>query len=388
MATTIWHACASATYGFEWFTGQNNAGGQTADSGTVLGTNPRSWKMTTGAGGTETNAYVDGVAANAGRRISFWAYFPALPGSGTPFASVATSGGTELVTIGLNSDGSIYIGAAGTGSFGGSSAGAVTVNTWMRFTLSYTITNTTTYSIAAFINGVASGTISNTGTMTSGTTNRLYLKASASGGNNWIVYFDQPYIDDGTNLADVCSAGYTRKQTAKLPAANNTGNFEVNIGANPANRYTNMNERPLSTTNGWRRSLTAQTQENYTLQSSSAGDVDISGSGIVLVARTAWIYCQSFGGVGLGTPGIVDNGSVTGVSFTRNVDVLVTTITDSSSYPSNAAGIGMQSGGTANDTLFYECGTIIVYDEPMSGPFPHFIRRSNELTGGMIGLGF
>ncbi len=71
----------------------------------------------------------------------------------------------------------------------------------------------------------------------------------------------------------------------------------------------------------------------------------------------------------VGSPDIMDNGSETAITLTATSS-LYTLITDSASYPSNAAGIGMRSGGGRVDTFLYDCGVVIAYlpfEEPPTG---------------------
>ena len=98
-------------------------------------------------------------------------------------------------------------------------------------------------------------------------------------------------------------------------------------------------------------------QENYGLQAASVGDVDVSSAMATLVARSAWVWSSVT--VASVLAKIMDNGTETGITLTTT-PALYTLITDSTSYPSNAAGIGERASTTAN-TNFYECGTLIAY---------------------------
>lgn len=68
----------------------------------------------------------------------------------------------------------------------------------------------------------------------------------------------------------------------------------------------------------------------------------------------------------VGSPDIMDNGTETAITLTAT-SALYTKITDSASYPSDAAGIGLRSTTTALDTFLYECGTIIAYTPASTG---------------------
>lgn len=115
--------------------------------------------------------------------------------------------------------------------------------------------------------------------------------------------------------------------------------------------------------------LVPDAQENYTLQAAAVGDQDISAG--TIVSRAAWVYAKATTG-SLGTPKIMDNGSETSIVLTTAA-ALYTLITDSASYPSNAAGIGVRSSNNNDSVFLYECGTIIAYI-PRVAAMPPFHR--------------
>jgi hypothetical protein len=93
-------------------------------------------------------------------------------------------------------------------------------------------------------------------------------------------------------------------------------------------------------------------------------DVAASDTGIITVtqaATDAWAsVLLALEPDTVGSPDIMDNGSESAIVLVET-SALYTVTTDSASYPSNAAGIGMRSSGTGTDTFLYECGTIISY---------------------------
>jgi hypothetical protein len=64
--------------------------------------------------------------------------------------------------------------------------------------------------------------------------------------------------------------------------------------------------------------------------------------------------------IDVGLPDLMDNGTEKEMTL-ATTSAVYTNLTDSASYPSNAAGIGIRSSGTAVDTYLYECGTVIAY---------------------------
>jgi len=209
-----------------------------------------------------------------------------------------------------------------------------------------------------FIDGILDGS----GTITPFTNIGGSVGWADAPGANKVVYVRDIYADDSTALTDPGDI----RVTAKRPAPNNVNNFDTAVGANPANRWTNVNERALSETNAWEQLLLADTQENFTLEAANIGDVDLSEVGISLIARLAWIWAKATVGA-LGTPKIMDNGAETAIVLTTS-PALYTVLTDSASYPSNAAGIGMRAANAAAATFLYECGTLIAYLAPAVVP--------------------
>ncbi len=95
-----------------------------------------------------------------------------------------------------------------------------------------------------------------------------------------------------------------------------------------------------------------------------------AGTSRTSVQGTASLKYNTSGIKTAGTPKLMDNGSETTVTLTETA-ALFSSITDSASYPSNAAGIGMRSSGAGSaDTYMYECGTLIAYTPSVAPPEP------------------
>ncbi len=540
------------------------------------------WSATAGTAASDTGTKHTGTSAIklsvvAGVNAHATSYIGALTG-GTGRLSFWYRRNATLAnfdTVLENGEMAVDIREDGTGKFflwngAASSAGTavLAVDTWYRVALCWNITNTTTFEFRLYVNGVLDITYT-TGTLASATSTFFRFWATGADGNN--LWFDSIYADDSGALTDPGNATTNGLcVTAKLPAANNVNGFDINVGANPANRWTNVNQRALSTTDGWEHrgvgfvaagslatnatttsmaitapscsvndilvayiygnnnqvvsapdgtwtsikeinntanmrssifwkravsgssgaaftftkpvddnllfaglivaykgirtnataidgtaasssanassdsvtyatfdptetnafviangqyandlttagamsgtdptftkqvdvettagndcsifvydgissgaatgsrthgtastadaintgiqfGLVPQAQENYTLQAASVGDVDLTTA--TIIGRGAWVYAKASDTTGSPTAGIVDNGSVTGITLTT-VAALYTAFTTSSTYPSNAAGIGLRSTGTVNDTFLYECGTLIAY---------------------------
>lgn len=309
--------------------------------------------------GSEANSNAD-VLADAGRRISAYVY---MTGTQNPTHIMKGQAADTTIVWKLEIIGGALQLLDRFGAQIGSNGTVVPgTNAWTRLAVSYTMTSTTVNAFKVYVGGTLSINATNSTVDRTGTS-RLVL----AGGTGTAAYWSDIYVDDGSDLADPGDI----RVTAKLPAANNTNSFDTAIGANPANRWTNVNERALSETNGWRHAATTNVQENFTLQTAAVGDVDLS-SGVTLVGRSAWIWAKGTAG-GAGTPKIMDNGTETAVVLT-NAAKLFAVLTASASYPSDAAGIGIRSTNNADDTFLYECGTLIAYTPAIAAPVRHRIN--------------
>lgn len=360
LAFALIHACEAAsivfiepgtdaTGDFAFYT---STSGTVASDATVSRTGPRSIKLSTGSPAVQARAQADTVLADAGRRISFWYRQSATTPAQANMLSIQDGSGLSVCVFNLLTNGTLRIAPSGATAADGTTVFAV--NTWHRISIAYTITNTTTFKFVLWIDGILQATAT-AGTLTRTGSARLLLIASVSSGVNFDAWYDDIYVDNGSDYTDPDDVRVTRK----APAANNVNNYDTAVGNNPANRWENVNEVPISIANGWQQLAIADTQENYGLQGAATGDVDISA--YPLLGRTAWIWAKET--AVLGTPKIMDNGTETGITLTTS-PALYTVTTTSASYPSNAAGIGMRSAATAAGTFLYECGTVIAYMAP------------------------
>lgn len=344
---TFLESGTDATGNFSFFTSTT---GTVASDATTSKTGLRSIKLSTGSPAVTAGAIAQNTCADAGRRVSVWFKFDTAPAVQTPLFAIQTNGGLGVIAVDLSTTRKLISRPLGATQVTGTTV--LSVDTWYRITLSYTVTNTTTFRADVFLNGTPEASAT-AGTLTRTGSNQLTLQANSGFGANCNVWFDNIYIDDGSDYSDPGDI----RVTAKRPASNNTNNFDTAIGANPANRWTNVNEVPLSTTNGWRHNATTDVQENYTLETAAVGDVNIAA--YPRIGTTAWIWANGAAG-GAGTPKIMANGSETAITLT-NAGKLFTVLTTTTAYPNNAAGIGMRSTNNADDTFLYECGTLIAY---------------------------
>lgn len=227
-----------------------------------------------------------GILADAGRRVQVYIRVDALPINGvTPILMIANQFSSEVISVRLTPGGKIQLYANGVQI--GSDGGTVSINTWYRLTLTYTITSTTVNTIKCWLGGANLISVTNA-TLGAVNSSDLYLGYLENAGNtsSQFLYLDDVTVDDSTANTDPG----VLLVTCKHPAANNVNSFDTAIGANPANRWTNVNEVPLNTVNGWKQAGTSVVAENYTLEANTAGDVDISAD--TVVGRSAWVYAK------------------------------------------------------------------------------------------------
>lgn len=353
-ATKYLESGTDATRGLEFYT---STSGTVASATDQSHTGPRAIKLSTGSPATAATAQINAVLADAGRRTNVW--FRCDTWGGTPhiLRFNDTSGNNIIAIQRLNSGatGALSIVPGGATTVNGTTV--VTTNTWNRLTVSYTITNTTTFQIRMYLNGVLEATAT-AGTLTRTGTSALVLVAGSTLGANANCWFDDLYVDDGTDYADPGNI----LVTAKRPTANGTLNqFTTQVGAGGSGygsgHAQQVNEQPLSTTNGWSVIGAGSTStEEFTIEGQTVGDVDLTGTGIIDIA--GWIYSSA----ALAETGqIVLNGATSNVALTTT-NTLFLAYAGSTSYP---AGTGTDIGEVTDTTVttvrLYECGILIAY---------------------------
>jgi hypothetical protein len=293
MASLVWcESATAATQGFEEWT---ETGGTVTTESTTVKYGQRSIKL------SSQSAFVRkaSVLADAGRRITAWFNIGALPTTeferliGIQDASsltvlylvVDTVGKLRLVNDTDTSQGGTPSSKTGTQT--------VPTATWFRVSVSYTITATNNWAAKVYyseLNGTP-------GTLDISATNSDFnlLRTGSSklhtffNTNEPVTAYVMPvYVDDGSDLND---PGDIRTIPA-LYATESATNFDTAIGAaRSASDYNNVNERPLSETNGWQQAAASQVAESYLIQQTlSSLDVDITGK--TIVGRLAWLWAK------------------------------------------------------------------------------------------------
>ncbi len=346
MALVFLESGSDATQALEFFT---HTVGAVASSTLQAHTGPRSVIHASFAGSETAYLGRHGDLADAGRRLSAaFRFDSSLPAADTYLFMALTSGFAGVFGLELRTDGKLQVNdAAASSSVVGSAV--LAADTWYQIAISFVITSTTNFTIKVWVNGTLDITATNA--------NFSLVNTGAYGawwgiitnpGGDWIIYTDDFYIDDGSGLD---FPGLVRV-TYKAPGTVNNNNFDTAIGTSA------VNERPISAANGRRQAGSGSADQDYNLQSRSAGDVDITGK--TIAGYGAWVWALE-GAAGTGTgEAIIHNGSAQGISLTTAASLFVHYVA-TTTYPTAAAAIGMRSTGGTRDCDLYECGMLVAY---------------------------
>lgn len=357
--TTFMESGTDATQGFEFYSATS---GTVSSDATVSYTGPRSAKLFTSSPAVIASITRSGVIADAGRRISFRFRFDTTPAGNANImilrvaadnASVFTIQQTTLNKLNCVPQGGTTV----TGTT------VLTANTWYRISVGYYITNTTTFMFKVYINGNLELTC-NAGTLTNTTATLFRLSANSAIGTNATVWFDDIYIDNGASSASQPDVGDVRV-TAKRPFANGAANqFTTQVGSGGSGygsgHAPQVNELPLSTTNGWSLSNTTVQTEEYTIENAESGQVDILNNPIV--DSMGWIYAAVDSTSNSPVHNIIVNGVQTAKTMTTSA-AFYNAFIGSRTYPTGGTAIGMNAAYTTtpHTTSLYEAGLLVAY---------------------------
>lgn len=325
------------------------------------------------------------IMADAGRRTTFYCMFNQNPCGGGTNVTIWAPGASAGFSLAVTSSFKLAI-QQGSNINNQITAGTTTLsaNTVYRISITYTITSSSVNSITVYINGVSEITVTNNASVSTGTgTASFGFQGMTSAVANSIIYFSHIYVDDGTS-GDVGNV----KVTAKRPYSNGTTNaYTTQVGTNGSiwgtGHAPQMNERALSTTNGWSLTASSGSQvEQFNIESMAQGDHDLRQD--TIIDYTGWIdakisVASSF------TAHINVNGTTTSVTLTTSA-ALYTAIAGSTTYPAGTGSdIGMDCTPSASRTIsFYECGIIFAYTPAAA---PTLTTMSSVLFGSDAGNG-
>lgn len=357
MATTFLEPGTGATHDLSFFS--STTGSASSDS-TVIGSGARSLRLFTSSPAAVALATRSGVLADAGRRISF--YFKSTAWTGNvDIVRILTASATNVFSITRSTTtnaGALQVTPAGVTPVFGTTV--LTANTVYRVCVSYYVTSTSVWRVKVYLNGTLEIDANSTGTLARSGSDTLTLVGGIGLGANQSAYFSDVYVDDGASSSGQTDTGNIYV-TPKRPNANGTNNaFTTQIGSGGSSygsgHSPQVNERALSTTNGW--SVTGAGSvltEEYNVEGLATGDVDLS-SGYSVVDIGGWVYASA-GSAQTGQ--MVLNGSTSNISLTTT-NTLFRAYAGAASYPSGTGSdIGMKTSTGSVLFSLYECGVIV-----------------------------
>ena len=326
----------------------NASGAPTVATDFVHGSHQKSIQYTSG-----NYLRKSSVLSDSGSRISFYVYFNALPSSTCTIASVVQAGLSGVVTLRLTSGGVLQLWNGTTAQIGSNGA-TISTSQWYRVSLAYTITSTSVNRFEVFVNGAS--TISVTNATVTNITSDTFQIGNISSNATMDMRSSDHYIDDSSSLADTGEIWVT----AKRPYANgvlNEWTTQIGIGDSGygSGHAAQVNERALSTTNGWSITSATTKTEVYTIESASTGDIDITNSNIV--DYVGWVSAKVDSA---STANIIVNGSATNKSLTTSY-AIYTQAAGSTTYPSGTSAIGMDTNSVNQLFSLAECGILVAY---------------------------
>lgn len=300
----------------------------------------------------------DGTLSDSGSRISFYVYFTVLPAATASFVQLFNSGGTATVVIRITPAGVVQLWNTTTAQIGTDGA-TLSAGVWYRISLAYTIASTSVNRFELFVNGAPSISVTNA-TITTIVTSRWGPASQASSVHD--MRASDFYTDNSSSLTDPGNIWVT----AKRPNANGSVNgFTTQIGAGGSGygsgHSPQVNERALSTTNGWSMiGAGSAVTEEYSIENTATGDIDISKASII--DYMGWVYAKAALSE---TASIIVAGASSNISLT-STNTMFTKIAGSTTYPAGNTDIGVTTATTVTTVSLYECGVVVAYI-PASG---------------------
>lgn len=298
------------------------------------------------------------AASDSGTRISWYVYVVGYGStSQSPIMSVQDStASVGKFSLSLTSAGVLQLRASyGGGSQYGSNGPTIPLNTWTRISVAYTISSTTVNRFEVFVNGVPAISATN---VTVSVTTSIAGWGNIASSTTLDMRTSDHYIDNSSSLTDTGDIWVT----AKRPVSNgSTNGFTTQVGSGGSGygsgHTPQVNERPLSTTNGWSR-LTAGTNvtEEYNIEGKSVGDIDISSA--TIIDYVGWISAHSALSE---TASIIVSNALSNISLTTT-DTIFTAVAGLSTYPAGTGtDIGVVTSTTITTVTLNECGVIVAF---------------------------
>lgn len=307
-----------------------------------------------GANVTDRTFSGNNIMADAGTRMSFYIYLVALPNAAANFWTVSKlDDSTRVINFKLTAAGVLQL--FETTAQIGTDGATLATGQWYRISIAWTITSTTVNRFEVFVNGVSSISVTNA-TLTNTLTNNFGIGNLAP---NLTLDFrtSDHYIDNSNSLTDTGDVWVT----AKRPNANGTANnFNTQIGAGGSGygsgHSPQVNERPLSATNGWSVVAVAATTEEYNIEGQATGDISTSGG--TIIDYLGWVSTSTLNAE---TASIIVNNVTSNINITTTT-TMFTKIAGSATYPAGTGtDIGMVTTNLATTVSLYECGIVVAF---------------------------
>lgn len=323
-----------------------------------------------------------GVFADSGSRFSVWVYIATLPGATASLIVVDKSDLASLCArIRITSAGVLQFWSS---SAGGSLGSGATLSTgqWYRLSMAYTITSTTVNEFRVFVHDAAGNALTGisvtNGTLLNATTDS-FLVGNQSTDATLDFRASDIYCDQDSSLTDPGNLWVT----AKRPNANGTTNgFTTQIGSGGSGYGTGhspqVNERPLSQTNGWSMvGAGSAVTEEYAIEGKATGDIDVSAA--TIKDFMGWVSAKSLAGE---TASLILAGATSNIALT-STPTIFTKVAGSSTYPGGATDIGIITTTALTTVSLYECGVVVGYIP--AAAFTPKQRRTLGMLGTRIG---
>lgn len=352
MATKFIEPGGDADFGLALWSNPNVGGGVTPPAVAtdfVRGTHVKSIKFNSNSVGAGA------VLADAGSRCNFPLYFNVLPAAtATIMVNVQTGFSTNIIyRLRITTAGVLQL-WSNTAQIGANGA-TIATGSFHRITITHVITSTTVNVIKLFVDGVLSITVTNA---TLGfVTGVDFLLGNSSGDASLDFRGSDIYIDNSTANTDPGDIWVT----AKRPFANGTTNgFTTQIGAGGSGygsgHAPQVNERPLSTTNGWSMvGAGSAITEEYSIEGPTVGDINMAGA--IIVDLLGWVDAKALAGE---VASIIVGGVSSNISLTTSITIF-TKIAGSTTYPVGGTGIGIVTTTALTTVSLYECGILVAF---------------------------
>lgn len=297
-----------------------------------------------------------GTAVDGGGRASIWVYLNAYPDATTQILATCQSNqSSNIIEVRVTTAGVLRLTNNGGGTQFGSNGATLSLATWYRLCLVWTVSSTSVNQMKLFVGGSSSITATNV-TLSFNVTSKIRVGNLGSNGALDFRSSDH-YVDNSSALTDPGNIWVT----AKRPFSNGTTNgFTTQIGSGGSGYGTGhapqVNERPLSTTNGWSMvGAGSAVTEEYSIEGESAGDINITGS--TIIDFMGWVDAKSATNE---TASLILAGSTFGIALTGTAAIF-TTIAGSTAYPAGGTDIGIITTTAVTTVSLYECGIVVAY---------------------------